>query len=955
VRIGLHTGAADARAGDYFGPALNRVGRIMAAGHGGQILLSLATQELVRDQLPADITLRDMGERRLRDLIRPERLFQVLAPDLPESFPPLRTLDYRPNNLPAQTTSFVGREADLSEVRRTLLQPQVRLLTLTGPGGMGKTRLALQAAADLLDDFEQGVFFVPLASLDSPDQVVPAIAQTLGAVPLGGGGIADRLKSYLREKQLLLVLDNFEHLLDAGPAVLELLAAAPQLKLLVTSRALLRLSGEHDYSVPPLLELPDPARLPTLEQLTQYAAVQLFIERARALQADFTVTNENAAAVAEICYRLDGLPLAIELAAAWSEMLRPEEILAELDRSLDFLETDLRDIPERHRSLRAVFDYSWDLLTPAEQGVFRQLAVFRGGFPRQAAQAVTGATLVDLRGLVGKSLLRLTPAGRYEIHELLRQYAAERLEQAAEASAAHDRHCAFHIHLLHEWAQGFADARQKGVMQAMRSDGDNARAAWAWALEHRQVDRLAQGLEGLIRMHAVAGRIQEALAACQSLVWAQDVRSAEAVRLAVNALLWECYMSRLAGQRYRISPLLDQAQTLLENPLLAGLDLRTEEGFWLTERAEVDFPVNRPEARRLYQRALALFQEQGNLLWVAYLLFRLADAAWLDGDYAGARELSEQCLALRRQLGAPRQISQSLLHLCYTDMYQGNLAEAERLAQEWLAIARELADQPSIGNAHSSLGEIALWRGDFAKASALFVQSVAIWSELGLSAGIPSDCIFDQLAQTQLGSYDLTLAQELLVEMRRVQLPYYIGYGLLCVGSVALAMGQYDAARAALEEGAELLGGAQQRNGQGQLLSVLALLDLKEGRPAAARKHLATALQIVVETGAYQPRLFAVPAAALLLAQAGQAARAVEVYALACAHDPFVANSRWIEEMVGRDVAAAAETLPPEETAAARERGRAREMGPALEELWAEVNDAIDLAGLTRPELVPDS
>jgi len=951
VRIGLHTGVANARGGDYFGPALNRVGRIMAAGHGGQILLSLATQELVRDQLPADVNLRDMGERRLRDLIRPERLFQVLAPDLPESFPPLRTLDYRPNNLPAQTTSFVGRENELAEVRRTLLQPQVRLLTLTGPGGMGKTRLALQVAADMLDDFEQGVFFVPLAALDSPDQVVPAIAQALGAVPLGGGDIAARLKGYLREKQLLLVLDNFEHLLEAGPAVLELLAAAPELKLLVTSRALLRLSGEHDYTVPPLLELPDPAHLPPLERVTQYAAVQLFIERAQALKTDFAVTNENAPAVAEICYRLDGLPLAIELAAAWSEMLRPEEILGELDRSLDFLETDLRDIPERHRSLRAVFDYSWDLLSPSEQEAFRQLAVFRGGFNRQAARAVTGATLRDLRGLVGKSLLHLTLAGRYEIHELLRQYATERLEEAAEAAAAHNRHCAFYSQLLHEWAEGFTDARQKGVMQAMRDDGDNARAAWAWALERHQVDRLAEGLEGLVRMHATAGRFQEALSACQSVEWAQDVRSAEALRLAVNALLWECYMSRASAQRHRTGPLLERAQALLQDPLLSGQDVRAEEGFWLTERAEVDFPVNRPEARRLHQQALARFREMDDLSWVAHLLFRLGDADWLDGDYVQARELFEQSLALRRQLRSPRQVAQSLIYLCYTDMYQGNLAEAERLAQEWLTIARDLEDRVNIGNAQATLGEIALWRGDFAEASALYGKSVAMWGELGLPSAMPSDRIFDQLAQTQLGDYDLALAQELLAEIRRAQLPYYIGYGLLCVGSIALATSQYAAAREALEEGVELLGGANQRNGQGQLMGVLALLELKEDRPAAARRHLAKALRVVVETGAYQPRLFAVPAAALLLAQAGQATRAVEVYALSRAHDPFVANSQWIEELVGREITAAAETLSPQEAAAAKERGLSGEMGPVMEELRAELDGAQQIDDCMRGEV----
>ena len=315
VRMALHTGAAEERDGDYFGPPLNRVARLLSAAYGGQVLLSLPTQELVRDQLPEKTALRDLGERRLKDLFRRERVFQLTAPDLPSEFPPLRTLEGHPNNLPLQPTPLVGREREVAEVIQRLLASETRLLTLAGPGGTGKTRLALQAAAELLEEFKDGTFFVSLAALIDPELVTSAIAAPLGVSEAADWPLEEGLKEYLREKKLLLVLDNFEQVLEGAQLVAQLLAACPGLKILATSRIPLGLYGEREYLVPPL-SLPDLERLPSLEHLTQYEAVRLFIERAQDARPEFSVTNENAPAVAEICARLDGLPLAIELAAA---------------------------------------------------------------------------------------------------------------------------------------------------------------------------------------------------------------------------------------------------------------------------------------------------------------------------------------------------------------------------------------------------------------------------------------------------------------------------------------------------------------------------------------------------------------------------------------------------------------------------------------------------------------
>ena len=306
VRMGLHTGVVEAQGGDYYGQPLNRVARLMAAGHGGQVLLSQPTYELVRDHLPTGVQLRDMGEHHLRDLIRPEHVYQVVIHGLPADFPPLKTLDYRPNNLPAQPTALIGREKELADIGKLLGKDDVRLVTLTGPGGIGKTRLALQVAADLLDEYADGVWFVNLAPVTDPGLVVATIAQALEVKEVGGQTLLDTVKSYLREKCLLLLIDNFEQVISAATSISELLATCPQLKVLVTSRIALRLRGEREYSVP-TLHMPDPKHMPALDTLTQFEAVRLFIERAQGVKADFEVNNDNAPAVAEICARLDGV------------------------------------------------------------------------------------------------------------------------------------------------------------------------------------------------------------------------------------------------------------------------------------------------------------------------------------------------------------------------------------------------------------------------------------------------------------------------------------------------------------------------------------------------------------------------------------------------------------------------------------------------------------------------
>jgi predicted ATPase/class 3 adenylate cyclase len=455
VRMALHVGTVEVRDGDYVGPSLNRIARLLSTAYGGQTLLSLAAEQLVRDNLPPGITLLDMGEHRLKDLIRSEHIFQVLAPDLRPEFPPLKTMDNQANNLPRQATALIGREREVEQVCTLVSRPDVALITLTGPGGTGKTRLGLQAAAELLENFSGGVWFVDLAPLTDDSMVFPAIAGVLEVKESAGHSLTDALRHYLSEKRVLLVLDNFEHVISASTQVSRLLAACPDLKVLVTSRVPLRLSGEHEYPVPPLA-LPDPKHLPPLEQLTQYEAVRLFIERAVAIRPDFQVTNENAPAVTEICARLDGLPLAIELAAARIRLFPPQALLSRLSSRLKVLTGGGRDLPARLQTLRGAIEWSYDLLEEGEKHLFRRISVFQGGRTFEALEAVCnfdGKLEVNLlqstEGLVSKSLVQQREKHNGEpgfwILETIQEFAREKLTESGEEEELRRQHLTYYL------------------------------------------------------------------------------------------------------------------------------------------------------------------------------------------------------------------------------------------------------------------------------------------------------------------------------------------------------------------------------------------------------------------------------------------------------------------------------------------------------------------------------
>jgi predicted ATPase/class 3 adenylate cyclase len=439
VRMGLHTGEAELRAGDYHGQTLNRAARIMSAGHGGQILLSSLTAELAREHLPAEVSLLDLGEHRLRDLIRPQRLFQLLAPDLPKEFPALKSLNAFPNNLPPQLTSFIGREREMNDVRKLLAS--ARLLTLIGPGGTGKTRLSLQLAADQLSEFRDGVWLVELAPLSDPAFILSTIASVLELHEVPGIPLLNIVIDYLRAKQLLLILDNCEHLVEASAQITDqLLHACPQLKIIASSREALGIAGETVYRVPSL-SLPDASSGSVMD----FESTRLFIDRATKAEPRFHLTDHNASSIAQICQRLDGIPLAIELAAARVKLFTPEQIAERLDDRFKLLTGGSRTALPRQQTLRALIDWSYQSLNETEQRALRRLAVFSGGWTFETAEAVVGEhdALDGLLGLVNKSLVNVEEQGgksRYRFLETIRQYAMEKLVESGEAADVRNRH-----------------------------------------------------------------------------------------------------------------------------------------------------------------------------------------------------------------------------------------------------------------------------------------------------------------------------------------------------------------------------------------------------------------------------------------------------------------------------------------------------------------------------------
>lgn len=697
VRMALHSGAVDPGPdGDYRSPVLNRMGRLLGAGHGGQVLLSQATMELVRDDLPSDAILQDLGEHQLKDLDRSERIYQLSGPGMLTHFPALRTLNARPNNLRSQPTQFIGRDADVFALRTLLGRPEARLVTVTGPGGMGKTRLSLQIAADLVEHFPDGVWFVDLQALRDPAFVAHAISTVLGVQEAGDRSLMTLLQEYLRERHLLLVLDNFEQVADAAPLVGGLLASCPYLKVLVTSRIRLQLRGEREFPLSPL-SLPDPGRLPTLDQLAQYDAVHLFVERATEALPGFTVTSANAAAVADICTRLDGLPLAIELAAARIRILPPEAMLKRLQNRLPLLTGGARDMPERQRTLGNAITWSHDLLPPGEQALFRRLSVFAGGATLEAIEAVAacdelGINVFDgLDRLVDHSLLRQQESSgepRFLMLETIREYGLVQLKTSGEAEDVLERHAAFFLALVEEAEPKLEGGVGRAAWLALlETEHDNIRAAMRWSLDNAPEHSLRFGA-ALGGFWTYAGHLRE------GQFWLEQV---------------------LAGVPKPTSPELSRTRcTALLN---ASYVLWT-----LGDYAK---------AQAAAEEALFLARQRNAPELMAKAMRSIAGAAAELGDYKRALELGEQALKIYQSLGDKRGTALLLNDIGVGEfLSHGDLARSATYLSMALEQVKDLGDPLLIGHILINIGELARdYEGDFVRAASSYREAFRLLRE----------------------------------------------------------------------------------------------------------------------------------------------------------------------------------------------------------------------------------
>jgi predicted ATPase/class 3 adenylate cyclase len=730
VRMGIHTGTAQLDDDkQYSGYAtLASTQRIMSAGHGGQVLLSGATRELVRDMLPMDTELQDLGEKRLKDLLRPEHLYQLDIIGLPTAFPPLKTLDLFPNNLPVQLTSFIGRENEIAEVKQEL--ESHRLVALTGSGGTGKTRLSLQVAADLLEKFNHGVWFIELAPLTDPDLIPPTILSTVGIQEQPGKTPLDVLKEYFHEKQALLVLDNCEHLIEASAQVTHaLLNAAPELKIMASSREALGVKGEASYPVPSL-SLPNPKHLPTIEQLSQYEAVRLFIDRASLVSPHFDVDKNNAPFIAQICYRLDGIPLAIELAAARVKMLSVEQISKRLDDRFRLLTGGARTALPRQQTLRALIDWSYDLILENERLLLRRLSVFAGGWALEAAEEVCAGNGIEsyeildlLSQLVNKSLVVVQDSQsgetRYRMLETIRQYTREKLLEVGGGEIIRDRHLAYFVKLAVQAEPELHYSNQIFWLNKLDDEIDNFRLAVEWAL--------ANDIESGLRIAATPwrfwlgrGYFQEVGAWLQSLL--EQYKTTDALHAQALAIRSSCMFRqgnfpeavRLAKQSLEMARRVSDQRTEALSLAFLGVTLAIQ--------------GNMAEGGPLLEQALAIYRSLGDKIGQAGM------TEWLSAnnkDIARALAYAQESVALAREMGDLSGLAPRLCMLARLTFWNGDLTSPSVWLEEALSISRQLNDRSAEAYTVSTYGNFAYWQGKYPQAIAYHEEAIRLNENIG--------------------------------------------------------------------------------------------------------------------------------------------------------------------------------------------------------------------------------
>ncbi len=764
VRMALHTGEVEYRNQDYFGQSLNRVARMLAASYGGQIILSQITYGLVRDLLPTGVTLRDLGQHRLKDIQHPEHIFQVLLPDLRCDFPALKTLDYLPNNLPTQLTPFIGRQQELATISSLLLRGDVRLVTLTGPGGVGKTRLALQAAAEIVDTFSGGVFFVELSAVRSFDTFILAIAQALNISEAEYQSALEHLKSRLNYR-ILLLLDNFEQVLDAAPFVFELLVYCRDLKMLITSRAALHLEGEYEQHIEPLA-LPARGSLPPLTELSQYEAIMLFMQIAQAVKPNFQLTETNAPTIVEICRRLDALPLAIELAAARIKLLSPQAMLKLIKQSFQVIKGSMQNRAARQKTLYETIAWSYELLSENEKKFFKLLAIFRGGCTLEAIEALCQQQeslddLLDiLLSLIDKSLLRQQEQEdemRFTMLYTIQGFALEQFTAAEELRVLQTQHYQYYFQFAQQAVPKLKGPEQKHWLNNLDREYDNLRSALQWCLETEAIDAGLRLSTELWRYWLIRGYLPEGKYWLNAFLQAH---STQPIAPIVRARALEGICVLLTRQKD-----FSGATTFANEALSLGqqLDDKNIIGMVSSALAEIAYAQgNIPRATELLETSLQLRRAHGDVRGTASLLNNLGNIALQQGKFSRAAMLLEESLSLFRQEGDRLALASILNNLGEVERYQNNIEKALLLYEESLNLSREVQYTWGIAAALSNLGTGLLCQGKYQRALHVYQESLKLFSEMEDKFGMA--CCLGGIAEIAYADNQLELAAHILVQ-----------------------------------------------------------------------------------------------------------------------------------------------------------------------------------------------
>ncbi|MEA1902708.1 MAG: adenylate/guanylate cyclase domain-containing protein [Actinomycetota bacterium] len=728
VRSSVHTGMADLQLGDYYGAAVNRAARLRAIGHGGQTLLSRSTWELAQDGLPAGVTITDLGEHMLKDLTRPEHVYQLNPPGIPQDFPPAKSLGAVPNNLPQQLTDFVGRESELGEAQRLL--HHTRLLTILAPGGTGKSRLAIQLAADVTEHYPDGVYFISLAEVGHADDVIQAVAESIGIAFSSDERPQDQLHKYLANKTQLLVFDNFEHVIDAAAVVSGILRATSSVCVVVTSRAKLNVSGETVLALGGL-----ETSWEIEEEALGTSGVRLFLDAAKRSDASFSLDSEDLDPLEKILGLTGGMPLGILLAAAWVDVLPIGEIATEIEKSLDFLETQMGDVPDRHRSVRAVFDYSWELLTPTEREVYTALSVFRGGFSREAADRVAGASLRDVATLVNKSLI--TPSAskdRYSLHELLRQFAASELDGDGDRSAqVKEAHAAFYKAEMERVAVDFVSQDQLQVLANIERDLENVRVAWRHAVARKDA-ALGQSLVlPLVFLYEVRGWYPAgaSLFAGGAEAFAGSGEGPDSVMYSL-ARASETYCTVLLGQ-----PNAETALSVVDIARRSGDPI----GYWISLQAAAITMAHIGDADKMVEvtgEMITTGERIPGSWWTAGGKNWQTLAVLMQGDLEKAHRLMSEAKSVFEPSNEYYMMSWTLWLEALIATTEQRFEDAIRVLGRQVERSRTFGYRRATMVGYEALGQAQESAGDFESAERSYIESLAVAEGTGVEYGVLS-------------------------------------------------------------------------------------------------------------------------------------------------------------------------------------------------------------------------